>query len=384
MYHLETTARSLASALKIISPAIERRNTIPVLGHVLFRDDMVKGTDLDMEIEARVPANEAAGEACLPFHHLWKLVALIDQHDTVTIRVGETGPATVTFGMATYRLPTLPVGDFPLFEMRDATEIANAPENFKEALAYAHHCVSTEKTRYYLNGVCIDAKDGKSGLVATDGHRLACHKLDGDLSAFDGRIIPRATVAALLRMPSPKAMAVSGLKIMFRFDGITIKTKTIDGTFPGWRRVVPKKETATQTITVDRVKLERAVRRLNAAMEDRSGVAIAYSHGRVAVGASLGGGKDTTAVEHIPDVKLSSGTGSIGFNGQYLATALDQSRGSRRVSLRIVDGGSPMVITGDAKADAFLVVMPMRVQCDDVPLKAIEDLASAGVAAVAA
>jgi len=366
MYRLKTTAGALSTALKIVRPIIERRNTIPILGAVLLKGSTATGTDLDVEMEVAFASIEAEGEVAVPFHTIERITKLVNRDAEIEIATDD-GKLALKFDGGKYLLPTFDPADFPHMAIDTPEPLAGFTDDFKAALKFAKACISTEETRYYLNGVSVDASEDaegkvRSGIVATDGHRLACYPLDFDLSALKGAIIPRKTVDIMLKLPAPTegARAAAGNRLEFRMPGITLRTKTIDGTYPDWRRVVPKAEAATTTIEFDRVELLHAINRVRVIANGSSinGASIGYGPGGVVIaGASPDCG---TAIEYLRKASAGDRIGEVAFNARYVFDMLELFAQSKTIALRVIDSRSPAHLTGDEDPKRFAVLMPMR------------------------
>ncbi len=256
---LETSARILKSALTVVGRVVEKRSAIPILGMVKFADGAVIGTDLDNEVSVRLPATRFEGTACLPLHSLVHLVSHLSPDETVRISVGEKA-ATISFSSGRYDLPTVDVADFPEFLMAEPQPIAVDGDRLKKAVSFVAPFISTEETRYYLNGVHIS----DDAAVATDGHRLGWHPLGFDGGAFGKAILPKRLVDTLMVLPAPKSVALAKDKIAFEMEGMSVRSKLIDGTFPDYRRVIPTMSDNAARLAVDRQSFLRMVARLSA------------------------------------------------------------------------------------------------------------------------
>ncbi|MDW9588682.1 hypothetical protein GOA80_21935 [Sinorhizobium meliloti] len=350
---LETNARMLKSALKTVARATRWSSSIPVLGTVLFDGSTVTACDLDQEISVTMPVKSAKGSACIPHKTLLNLVSHLPGEEPVRIEAGEQG-ATLVFSSGRYDLPAAPVPDFPRLELSgEAKSIAIDGDGLKTALAFVSPFMSTEETRYYLNGVCLDVDDA----VATDGHRMGVHPLGFDGGAFERAIIPHAVVNALLLMPAPKAISIATEKrpmVDIRMDGARIRAKLIDGTFPDWRRVVPSMSPNAAHATLDRASLMHIAGRM-ASFGPSSGLSLAWDAERLAVAAKVWGG-EVTARETMPVLSPSSG-GNGTYNAHYLKSVLQVLR-SEVVTFKCQDAHSPSAWSGDG--DGYALLMPMR------------------------
>ncbi|MDX1219064.1 hypothetical protein GOL99_26695 [Sinorhizobium medicae] len=354
---LETNARMLKSGLRAVGLATRWSSSIPVLGTVLFDGNTVTGCDLDQEISVTIPVKSAEGSACIPHATLLSLVSHLPGDELVKIEAGEQG-ATFVFSSGRYDLPTAQVSDFPRLEMSGAVKpIEIDGDGLKRALTFVAPFMSTEETRYYLNGVCLDSDDA----VATDGHRMGVHPLGFSGGAFERGIIPHAVVGALLAMPAPMAMSIATEKrpmVEIRMDGAKIRAKLIDGTFPDWRRVVPSMSPNAAHATLDRASLLRIARRM-ASLGPSHGLSLAWDAERLAVAAKVWG-SEVTAREIMPVLSPSSG-GKGTYNAHYLKSVLQVLR-SDVVTFKCQDAHSPSSWRGDG--DGYALLMPMR-QGDD-------------------
>ncbi len=369
----ETTAKLLTAALRNLTPVIERRNTIPILSCVLFEGRTIRGTDLDIDLFVSVPASTASGKIAIDHRALLNLVRHIPADDTVRIEGGSEG-ATVTFPSGRYDLPSLPASDYPDLLTAEFKPVDVDGEALKKALAFVSPFISTEETRYYLNGVCLDGRVA----VATDGHRLTCHPTGTDLPAFFERpIIPRKVVALMRGLPAAKSVRIATDRpaMVADFDGARLVSKLIDGTFPDWRRVVPKDTDKNVTLTVDRLELSKAMKRIAATTPGgKPYVALAFDEQRLVVSGSRHG--EVTAREYINNVGISGDGQVVGLQAKYLHDVLTSFREDETVRLAIVDGGSPIIVRGKDE-DIFTVLMPARIGDEKLALETLHQWAAA-------
>jgi len=269
---LETTAGMLKAALNAIKPAIERRNTIPILSMVKFDGKTIEGTNLDMWIKVDLPARLARGSLCVPFHPLLALIGHVAADQVVTLS-GDAEGAVLAFGQSSYEMLALEVDDFPGFDPIDAPVIKVDGDAMKRAIAYVAPAISTEETRYYLNGVWLEGDVA----VATDGHRLGSHPLGFSLGDAKG-IVPVGAVRTIMAMPPATSLQIDVAKVRFvvKAPGITLSGKLIDGTFPDWRRVVPTFQNEFSELRADKTVLRQVLARLAALDSDARSVTLAW------------------------------------------------------------------------------------------------------------
>jgi len=248
-----------AALLKAVSQAqsvVERRNTIPILANVLIEAEgdsvSFRATDLDIEVVDRAAAMvERAGATTVSAVMLHEIVRKLPDGALISLSEdGASGRLTVEAGRSTFSLATLPKEDFPVMASSEysANFSASAPV-LRRLFDKSKFAISTEETRYYLNGVYMHVSDAEGGrvlrCVATDGHRLA--RIDADLppgaEQMPGVIVPRKTVGELRKLldddEAQIAVSVSETKVRFATPEITLTSKVIDGTFPDYTRVIP-------------------------------------------------------------------------------------------------------------------------------------------------
>jgi DNA polymerase-3 subunit beta len=363
----------LLKALGHVHRVVERRNTIPILANVLIKADAgklsLKATDLDLEVTDSIAAEVAPGGATtVPAHMFYDIVRKLPEGAQIVIEgSGERAVLSIRAGRSRFTLQTLPESDFPDLaagEMTHSFKLAAA--DLKRLIDKTQFAISTEETRYYLNGIYLHAagtpKAPTLRAVATDGHRLAqCElPLPEGAAGMPGVIVPRKTVNEVQRLvesgEGEAAMELSASKIRFTIGEVVLTSKLIDGTFPDYARVIPLNN--DKNLTVDKKDFESAVDRVSTVASER---------GR-AVKLSIAGGKLTLSVTN-PDsgsateeleVDYDGDPLDIGFNSRYLLDIAAQIEGEVAV-LKLADPGSPTLIQDKDSKGALYVLMPMRV-----------------------
>ncbi|QCK85889.1 DNA polymerase III subunit beta [Phreatobacter aquaticus] len=363
----------LLKSLGHVHRVVERRNTIPVLSNVLMRAEgsalRLKATDLDIEVVESLAAEVgASGGTTVPAHMIYDIVRkLPDGSQVVVETVGDKGTLAVRAGRSRFTLQTIPESDFPDIAAGEMTHTFQVPaKNLKRLIDKTQFAISTEETRYYLNGIYLHVveKGGKSLLraVATDGHRLAQVEFDAPEGAagMPGVIVPRKTVAEVQRLADNPDEAVtielSTAKIRFRFGETVLTSKLIDGTFPDYARVIPVGN--DKTLTVDKAEFAAAVDRVSTVSSERGrAVKLSASDGKLTL--SVTNPDSGSATEEV-EVSYESDAIDIGFNSRYLLDIASQVDGDT-VELKLADPGSPTLILDPTSPGALYVLMPMRV-----------------------
>ncbi|QKC99209.1 DNA polymerase III subunit beta [Mesorhizobium sp. NZP2298] len=349
-------ARLLSSTIKVV----ESRNSIPILSTVRLVADGGKltatATDLDIEITSAVVAEtEEDGALCVSAALLDSIVKKLPPIQDVTL-TAEDNTLTVKAGRYISRLQVLPVEDFPSFSADGFT--AHFEVDLASVVAPVRFAISTEETRFYLNGVYLIGKTGQITAVATDGHRLSRHIVDQPVSApaceFSGVILPRKFVGLI--PAGGVAVDLSDTKVRVTSGETVITSKLIDGTFPDYDRVIPTGN--DKVVTFDSAAMAKAADRVSIVSSER---------GR-AVRLSLIDGQATLVVNN-PDsgnateeiaVSYEGEPIDIGFDCSYLTELIGQFP-SGDIRLALNDGGSPAVFTSDKAPGLLAVLMPRRV-----------------------
>ena len=369
-----TVERSeLLKCLGHVHRVVERRNTIPILANVLIRAERAniafKATDLDLEVIETIAAEVGQGGATtVPAHMFYEIVRKLPEGAQIVLEAtGDRAVLAIRAGRSRFTLQTLPESDFPDLAAGEMTHTFKlAAPDLKRLIDKTQFAISTEETRYYLNGIYLHATGSADAqtlrAVATDGHRLA--QLDLPLpegaQGMPGIIVPRKTVGEVQRLiedsETEVTIELSQGKIRFTLAGVVLTSKLIDGTFPDYARVIPVGN--DKELVVDKKEFEQAVDRVSTVSSER---------GR-AVKLSLGNGKLTLSVTN-PDsgsaseeieVDYGSEPLDIGFNSRYLLDIAAQIEGEQAV-LRLADPGSPTLIQDKDAKGALYVLMPMRV-----------------------
>lgn len=363
----------LLKAVAQAQSVVERRNTIPILANVLIEADgdtvQFRATDLDIEVVDRAPAKvERAGATTVSAMTLNEIVRKLPDGALVSLSEdGAQGRLVIEAGRSNFQLATLPREDFPVMASSDYDANFSAKsEVLRRLFDKSKFAISTEETRYYLNGVYMhvaDAEDGKAlRCVATDGHRLARidAPLPDDADGMPGVIVPRKTVNELRKLldedDTPIAVSVSETKIRFATEDITLTSKVIDGSFPDYTRVIPQGN--SRRMEVDASDFAKAVDRVATVSSERSrAVKMSLDEDRLvlSVNAPDSGNAEEELVVAYGDEPL-----EIGFNAKYLQEIASQVDRENAVFL-FNSSGDPTLMREGNDTSAIYVVMPMRV-----------------------
>lgn len=350
----------LLRVLGPVSRVVEARNTILILSNVMLTvtpsaDGItdgtvsVTGTDLDIRITNRGVAKVAeGGSVTVSASKLGDIVRKLPAGADIAVST-EPNNLIVKSGRSRFKLPTLPAEDFP--DITVGEFVTTFKTDLAALFAPVKFAISTEETRYYLNGIYLHAADGKLRAVATDGHRLAQHDGAPVGEEFPGVIVPRKVVG--LVPPGEISVSVSATKVRFVSDALEVVSKVVDGTFPDYQRVIPRDN--PKVATVDRAALFAAADRVSTISSERGrSVKLSFADGALAlsVRSEEGTAEDELAVGYDAEPL------EIGFNAAYLRDVLG-TFGDDSVTLRLNDAGSPAAV--EAGGPLLAVLMPMRV-----------------------
>ena len=364
---------TLLKALAQAQSVVERRNTIPILANVLIEAEgntvSFRATDLDIEVVDRAPAMvERAGATTVSAVMLHEIIRKLPDGSLVNLTEdAATGRLTIAAGRSTFSLATLPKEDFPVMATSEySTNFAAPAPVLRRLFDKAKFAISTEETRYYLNGVYMHVATGDAGAalrcVATDGHRLA--RIDAPLpdgaQGMAGVIVPRKTVNELRKLldddEATIAVSVSETKVRFATPAITLTSKVIDGTFPDYTRVIPTGN--TRRLEVDATEFAKAVDRVATVSSERSrAVKLSLDEDRLILSVNA---PDSGAAEEELAVAYGDERLEIGFNAKYLLEIASQVDRENAVFL-FNSSGDPTLMREGNDMSAVYVVMPMRV-----------------------
>lgn len=411
MNKITVTRADFSRAVAIAGRTVERRNVRPILGCLHLRASggnlTFSGTDLDLQIDYTVPGKGNGlpedGIAIQDWRHIVRAAGAVGA-ENIEIGYDEASFTSLTANMGPLSFcgVAFPGGDFPA-TFGSADRVASIwtgtlTSEFLDALERVQPAISTEETRYYLNGVYFEKdKEGNPwafNLVATDGHRLHRATVQipdaaGKIDAANGIILPRKLVTLLLSMRPKKddpaiSMAIHPAyrpndetatetltknpgtsTIRFKANGATVTGKPIDGTFPDYRRVIPTGHKLFATF--NRAELLRALEAMAALGGERSSaVKMDFAIGRVNLSRKWAEG--SAEFPHVScDVEGMDvmQTFAVGFNAHYLTTALNQFGAAEKVTMAWtgpLDAPThPCVIGTDECTGLDVTIMPMRV-----------------------
>lgn len=361
---------TLLKGLGHVHNVVERRNTIPILSNVSIEggEDGLRlmATDLDLQINETVEAAVSEpGATTVSAHTLFDIVRKLPEGSQVELAAAD-GKLTINAGRYRSSLPTLPRDDFPVIaEGELPTRFELPAATLRQIIDKTKFAISTEETRYYLNGIYLHVSDEAQPVLkaaATDGHRLArvtVARPDG-AQGMPGIIIPRKCVTELRKLldevDGTVEVSLSESKIRFGLGAAVLTSKLIDGTFPDYTRVIPTGN--DKLLKIDPRGFEQGVDRVSTIASERTrAVKMTLERDRITL--SVTSPENGTAAEEVSAEYASEGF-EIGFNARYLLDILGQIEGDT-VEVHLADAAAPTLLRENDKAAALYVLMPMRV-----------------------
>jgi DNA polymerase-3 subunit beta len=304
-----------------------------------------------------------SGTTTMSAHLLYDIARKLPDGAEVEIAVND-GHAMVSAGRSSFRLPTLPVEDFPAISSNELpVNFSLTAADMRDLIDTTRFAISTEETRYYLNGIYIHkAESGELCAVATDGHRLAMTRqaLPSGAAQMPSIILPRKAVSELRKLlddfDGDVLIGLSETRAEFRFGVVRLTSKLIDGTFPDYTRVIPVGN--DRIMQVDVSAFSAAVDRVSTIASEKSrSVKMGLRSGVLTLSAS---NTDASSATEELEVSYDGPEMEIGFNARYLLDIAGQVN-SDMVEFALADQGSPSLVRAPGDEASLFVLMPMRV-----------------------
>ncbi len=363
-FRIERTA--FLRVLQRIQGIVEKRNTMPILANVLINASgggvELLATDLEVFIKDTSEASvEKEGSITLNARKLFEIVKELPE-ETVNITADDSGKATITSGKVRFNIMGLSAKDFPSFPEVDEKKLRPVDhEILKEMIDKTSFAVSTDETRYNINGFLLESGESIIRMVATDGHRLAL--IEKDAKGFEtektSAILPRKGVLELRKLLEEKdgevLFGLTEKNAITKRDDTVINIRLFEGEFPDYKKVIPTDN--DKEMLADRKGFLASLKRVSLLSPDRiRGVKFSLSKNRLVLSSSSAEIGDAT--EDL-DVEYNGEDMEIAFNARYFTDALEVMD-EDRVSLKLKDPLSPGLLTPVDGGGYTYIVMPMR------------------------
>ncbi len=363
----------LLTALSHVQSVVERRNTIPILSNVLLEAEgdrlAITATDLDIAVVEKLPAKVSKpGATTVAAHTFYDIVRKLPDGAEVELTFTSAEQRLdLRAGRSSFKLSCLPKEDFPVMAAGELPHSFALPaDQLRRLIDKTRFAISTEETRYYLNGIYVHAASSAGvpmlRAVATDGHRLARVEspLPAGAAGMPGVIVPRKTVNELRKLLEGSAtearIELSDTKIRFAIGDLVLVSKLIDGAFPEYERVIPRDN--DKVMEVDSKAFAAAVDRVATISTEKSR-AVKMSLKPEGIELSATSPDQGSASEQLT-AAYSSAPIEVGYNSRYLLDIAGQIEGENARFL-LADALAPTVVRDPSDDGALYVLMPMRV-----------------------
>ena len=358
------TKEKLLECLQQVQNVVSTRTTLPILSNVLLQTNgsevRLTTTDLDVGVRGSFEAQiEKEGATTLPARRLFTIIRELPSSE-IQFDVDGKNAASIRSGQSFFKILGLPEEEFPpLPKFDDSKVVTIRQKDLRDGLRKTSYAISTDETRYVLNGVLFSFKDNKLTLVATDGRRLAMLDIDLEFprSHEADIIVPTKAVTELQRLLTDDGdvrVSVGGSQIAFDLNNSLLVSKLIEGNYPNYRQVIPGE--MKERVTLERETFLNSLRRVSLLASDKSNsVKLNFSKNNIDITANTP--EVGEAKESLP-VAYKGREFSIAFNPEFLMAPL-RNLAEDEIFLDLIDEMSPGVIK--IQSPFLYVLMPMRI-----------------------
>jgi DNA polymerase-3 subunit beta len=358
------TKEKLLECLQQVQNVVSTRTTLPILSNVLLQTNgsevRLTTTDLDVGVRGSFEAQiEKEGATTLPARRLFTIIRELPSSE-IQFDVDGKNAASIRSGQSFFKILGLPEEEFPpLPKFDDSKVVTIRQKDLRDGLRKTSYAISTDETRYVLNGVLFSFKDNKLTLVATDGRRLAMLDIDLEFprSHEADIIVPTKAVTELQRLLTDDGdvrVSVGGSQIAFDLNNSLLVSKLIEGNYPNYRQVIPGE--MKERVTLERETFLNSLRRVSLLASDKSNsIKLNFSKNNIDITANTP--EVGEAKESLP-VAYKGREFSIAFNPEFLMAPL-RNLAEDEIFLDLIDEMSPGVIK--IQSPFLYVLMPMRI-----------------------
>jgi len=354
--------------LQRIQGIVEKRNTMPILANVLIEASGAKinisATDLEVFIKDSSPANVSEeGSVTVNARKIFEIVKELPDN-SIDVSRGKEDKVTVKAGKAKFSIMGLASKEFPVFPSIDESKLEEVEsENLKEMIDKTSFAVSTDETRYNINGFLLEKEDSKIRMVATDGHRLAFIEkkdLKGlPASGKEGVLLPRKGVMEMRKLLDEKEgaffLGITEKSAIMKKDETVISVRLLEGEFPDYKKVIPKDN--DREISADRSNLLHSLKRVSILSSDKiKGVKFSFANSALTVSSSS---PDIGEATEEVDIEYGGEEIEIAFNARYFIDMLE-AISEEKVRIALKDSLSPGFIRPMGNDEYTYIIMPMR------------------------
>tara|TARA_E500000178_G_scaffold234833_1_gene231287 strand:+ start:1407 stop:2522 length:1116 start_codon:yes stop_codon:yes gene_type:complete len=351
---------------------VDKKNSLPILSNILIeaKDNSLTltSTDMDISIIEKIDCNVFEdGSTTINSQILYDIVRKINDNSEIEIISNDGKLLTLRADGSRFSLACLPKEDYPIIDQENSgnTIKINSKIIFK-LIDKTKFAISNEETRYFLNGLYFNITKDQSNsiltLVGTDGHRLAkfSHNIEDNIDQVSGVIIPKKTIYELCKLLSEVDedvyISISSNKIVFTIENIIFISKLIDGSFPDYKRVIPKDN--SNILNINREILLSAVDRVSTIANEKSPV-VKFKLLQNILNLNTINNESSTASEDLK-INYNGDEIEIGFNSKYIMDIVNNLE-DEEISINLKDNTSPIIALENSNSNLVYVLMPMRV-----------------------
>ena len=358
-------------SLSHLQSIVEKKNALPILSNILIeaKDNnlVLSSTDMDISITEKINCNVLeAGATTINAHTIYDIIRKLPDSSEIEIICNDGKLLTLRSGSSRFSLNCLPKEDFPIIESENSGKtIKIHSQEFLKLIDKTKFAISSEETRYFLNGLYLNVNNNNNGcitIVGTDGLRLAKFEQvkQGLNEEIQGVIIPKKTINELSKLLSENTeeieININTNKIVFFINNLVLISKLIDGNFPDYKKVIPKDN--NNILEVNRQELSSAVDRVSTIANEKAPV-IKFKLLQNLININAVNSENSSASEDI-SVKYQGEEIEIGFNSKYILELINNLE-DEEISISYKDNSSPIIATEKSNPDLIYVLMPMRV-----------------------
>lgn len=368
---IELDKNQIIENLKNIVSVSEKKQTMPILGNILFKYNqgelLMVASDLELEVSTKITIDlDGVFETTLPGKKMLDILRSLNTGDMVKFNIEET-KTTITSGKSKFVLATIPAEDFPYANKEVVMEHKISVGNLDSLISETSFSMAHQDARHFLNGMFLELGSLQVTTVATDGHRLAmsAKEISNSIEKPLTCIIPRKCVTELKRIITSfndnteeiVEFTINNKEIMFKFNNYYITSKLIEGNYPDYNKVFP--DSLPNTLKINKLHFKDALLRMSILSNDQfKGVKLAISSSELKLSTT------NPAQEEGEDFVPCSYSGEdieVGFNLNYLLEVIDVvSTDNLILQLNNADSGCLLNNDSEKPLNKY-IIMPMRV-----------------------
>ncbi|WP_371375495.1 DNA polymerase III subunit beta [Thalassotalea aquiviva] len=357
----------LLKPLLLVSGAVERKSTLPILSNILLEVSgqtlTLVATDLELEMVSSTQINNMGTDekVTVPARKLLDICkSLPDDANIEFEKVDDS--IYISSGRSRYQLATLPASEFPNIEQwQGDVEFNIHKSQFLRLIESTHFSMANQDVRYYLNGMSIETENNEIRSVATDGHRLAICKIVNENLNLPARqvIVPRKGILEIIRLLDPVdediTVYLGNNHIRIIDNDFSFTSKLVDGRFPDYRRVLPRN--GDKVLVTEKDQLRQVLSRASILSNEKfKGVRLNFAPNELKITAN---NPEQEQAEEYLEIDFPFESLEIGFNVNYILDVLSAVK-ENMIKFTLSDANSSVLIEGVESGEALYVIMPMR------------------------